>query len=337
MLKPIRLAAVLLICAALLSATVSSFSSSMVFQSPLAVTAPGLLAVASYSVLAGQTVTNLGPTIVSGDLGVSPGSAVTGFPPGLVGPPGKIHAADAHAAAAQVDNTATFGFLDQPCDVTYPGVQDLSLVSPLGPGVYCALGSFALTKNLTLTGSGVWIFKSASTLITSPGSSVTGGDPCNVWWRVVSSATLDTTTSFIGNILALTSITLNTGASLNGRALAQTGAVTMHSNTVGPVVCAAAPPPGTPAPENTSVPGPANTSVPGPANTSVPGPTSTLVATPTKMPTAAPAVVGLPRTGGAAPQGGASPWILVLIASVVGSLGALAFGLSIRAHRPTRR
>jgi len=92
-----------------------------------------------------------------------------------------------------------------------------------------------------------------------------------------------------------------------------------------------------PGPANTSVPGPANTSVPGPANTSVPGPTSTLVPTPTNRPTAAPAVVGLPRTGGAAPQGGASPWILVLIASVVGSLGALAFGLSIRTHRPTRR
>jgi hypothetical protein len=115
-------------------------------------------------------------------------------------------------------------------------VQDLTLVSPLGPGVYCAQG-FILTKNLELSGTGVWIFKSESTLITSPGSSVTGGDPCNVWWRVKSSATIETTTKFEGNILALTSIGLKTGATLDGRALAQTGAVTMDSNKISPSIC----------------------------------------------------------------------------------------------------
>ena len=200
-----------------------------------AATSPALGAAESYSVLAGSIVTNTGPSTVVGDLGVSPSIGVpphvTGFPPGIVGPPGTIHDADANAAAAQADDTAAFGFLDQPCTTTYAGVQDLTLVSPLGPGVYCA-DAFLLTGNLTLSGSGVWIFKSASTLTTSSGSSVTGGDPCNVWWRLVSSGTLGTTTSFIGNILALTSITLNTGATLNGRALAQTGAVTLDTNAI---------------------------------------------------------------------------------------------------------
>jgi hypothetical protein len=254
MLKPLRLVAVLFICAALLPTTGSP---SLVSAAPRALgISPTLGAVASYSVLAGSIVANTGPTIVSGDLGVSPSIGVpphvTGFPPGIVNPPGAIHDTDANAAAAQADDTTAFGALDQPCDTTYPGVQDLTLVSPLVPGVYCA-PAFILTGNLTLAGSGVWIFKSASTLITSPGSSVTGGDPCNVWWRVVSSATLDTTTAFIGNILALTSITMNTGARLNGRALAQTGAVTLDTNTISLVCGAVGPTPGpvtTPAPTN---------------------------------------------------------------------------------------
>lgn len=231
--KPIRLAAILFILVAILSSKGSPFFE-IAALARSAGTSPALVAAASYSVLAGSIVTNSGPTAVSGDLGVSPSIGVsphvTGFPPGSVA--GVIHDADAHAAAAQADNTTAFGFLDQPCDVTYPGVQDLTLVSPLVPGVYCALGAFTLTGDLSLPGSGVWIFKSASTLITSPGASVTSGDPCNVWWRVTSSATLDTSTAFVGNVLALTSITLNSGASLNGRALAQTGAVTMDTNAI---------------------------------------------------------------------------------------------------------
>jgi len=94
---------------------------------------PGAL---SYSVLAGSIVTNTGPTTIDGNVGISPSIGVpphfTGFPPGIVGPPGTIHDADANAAAAQADDTAAFGFLDQPCTTTYAGVQDLTLVSPLG-------------------------------------------------------------------------------------------------------------------------------------------------------------------------------------------------------------
>lgn len=228
-----------IILAMLLSLAGLSFD---VSAQPLAATSPTLGASASYSVLAHTTVTNKGPTTMPGDLGVSPASAVTGFPPGSVGPPGHIHKADGSAHDAQIDNTAAFGYLDQDCTTTYAGVQDLTLVTPLGPGVYCA-DAFILTGNLTLIGSGVWIFKSAATLITSSGSSVTGGDPCNVWWREVSSAVIATNTEFIGNILASTSINLKTGASLAGRAMAQTGAVTLDSNTITAAECLAPPAP----------------------------------------------------------------------------------------------
>lgn len=240
MFKSTRFASVILISAALLSANGGLPRVSAASRLPAVSPVPG--ASASYSVLSGDKVTNSGPTMLSGNVGVSPGIGsvphVSGFPPGIVISPSLIHDADANAAAAQADSTAMFGAIDQGCTVTYPGVKDLTLLSPLGPGVYCALGSFGLSGNLVLSGVGVWIFKTPSTLITSPNSSVTGGDPCNVWWRVDSSATLDTGTSLIGNILALTSISLKTGATLNGRALAQTGAVTLESNAIS-LVCSA--------------------------------------------------------------------------------------------------
>jgi Ice-binding-like len=205
-----------------------------------AATSPSLGNAASYSVLAGSAVTCTGATTTNGDVGVSPGASITGFPsPCTAGPPGTTHSNDASAINAQAANLAAFGTLDQPCDQSF-GAVDLTATFPsgVGPGVYCSTSSFTLTGNLNLTGSGVWIFKTVSTIITSPGSSVTGGDPCNVWWRIGSSATLDTTTSFMGNILALTDITMNTGATLNGRALAQ-GAVMLQANTITGPTCAA--------------------------------------------------------------------------------------------------
>ncbi|MFA5413684.1 MAG: ice-binding family protein [Patescibacteria group bacterium] len=205
----------------------------------LAATSPTLGESSSYSVLAGSTVTNVGSTTTNGAVGVSPGTAITNFPPGIAG--GGLQSNNASAIAAQADNLSAFGDLDQACDHTY-GAQDLTLLSPLSPGVYCSTSSFSLTGNLTLTGSGVWIFKTVSTLITSPGSSITGGDPCSVWWRVGSSATLDTTTAFIGSILALTDINMYTGATLNGRAMAQTGQVVLQGNTISGPVCTVVPP-----------------------------------------------------------------------------------------------
>lgn len=210
-------------------------------------TAPSLGSAQSFAVLGGSTVTNTGPSVITGNLGVSPGSAVTGFPPGLV-VSGAIHAADAVALAAQNSVTTAYNDLaSQACTQDLTG-QDLG-GRTLTAGVYCFSSSAQLTGTLTLDAQGnaaaVFIFKIGSTLTTASAASVVvinGGSLCNVFWQVGSSATLGTTTSFVGNILALTSITLTTGANVTGRTLARNGAVTLDSNTV-TVVCAAGTPP----------------------------------------------------------------------------------------------
>ncbi len=204
----------------------------------LAATSPTLAGSSGYSVLGGAAVTCTGSSTTTGAVGVSPGTSITGFPsPCVAG--GGTHSNDASAIAAQADALSAFGTLNQTCDHSY-GAQDLTLLSPLAPGVYCSTSAFTLSGNLTLTGSGVWIFKTVSTIITSPGSSVTGGDPCNVWWRIGSSATLGTTTSFIGTIIAQNGTdALNTGATLDGRILAlSAGTVTLDGNTITGPTCA---------------------------------------------------------------------------------------------------
>jgi subtilisin family serine protease len=203
----------------------------------LAQTAPSLGSAQSFAVLAGSTVTNTGSTVISGDLGVSPGSAVTGFPPGLV-VSGAIHSADAATFAAQNAVTTAYNSLaGQACTLDVTG-QDLG-GQTLTAGVYCFSSSAQLTGTLTLNAQGnanaVFIFKMGSTLTTASASSVVltnGASPRNVFWQVGSSATLGTATSFAGNILALTSITVTTGASVAGRTLARNGAVTLDANTV---------------------------------------------------------------------------------------------------------
>jgi hypothetical protein len=202
----------------------------------------------NFGVLAGSTVTNTGPTVVNGDVGVSPGSAVTGFPPGVV--VGTIRVADATAAQAQNDLTTAYN--------DAAGRPAPTLVGPdiggtlITPGVYNAATSMGITGTVTLSGAGVYIFQIPSTLTTASNSIVSlinGATAANVFWQVGSSATLGTNSSFHGTILALTSITVTTGASLDGKALARNGAVTLDSNAVsgagGP-----APPPATPAPSS---------------------------------------------------------------------------------------
>jgi hypothetical protein len=203
-----------------------------------AATSPTLVGAAGYSVLGGAAVTCTGSTTATGAVGVSPGTSISGFPsPCSAG--GGTHSNDASAIAAQADSLTAFGTLDQTCDHSY-GAQDLTLLSPLAPGVYCSTSSFTLSGNLTLTGSGVWIFKTVSTIVTASGSSVTGGDPCNVWWRIGSSATLGTTTSFIGTIIAQNGTTaLDTGATLDGRVLGLSAAtVALNANTITGPTCA---------------------------------------------------------------------------------------------------
>ena len=189
-----------------------------------------------FAVLGSSTVTNTGPSVVTGDLGVSPGTAVTGFPPGIVN--GMIHANDAIAVQGRADAvTAYDAFVNAACDVDLTG-QDLGGLT-LTPAVYCFSSSAQLTGALTLDALGssdaVFLFQIGSTLTTAAGSSVTvinGGAGCNVFWQVGSSATLGSSTAFVGNILASADITVTTSASVSGRLLALNGAVTLDTNGV---------------------------------------------------------------------------------------------------------
>jgi hypothetical protein len=201
----------------------------------------------NFAVLGASTVTNTGPTVVNGDVGLWSGTSITGFPPGIVN--GRTHQTDAVAQQAQSDlTTAYIDAAGRPCGTTLTG-SDLGTVGTLGPGVYCFATSAQLTGTLPLSGAGVYIFKIGTTLTTASNASVTlsnGASACGVWWQVGSSATLGTTTALAGNILALASITLNTGANVNGRVLAQTGAVTLDSNNV--TACSGGPSPPVPPP-----------------------------------------------------------------------------------------
>jgi hypothetical protein len=234
-------------------------------------------------VLGGSTVTNTGPSVISGDLGVSPGTSVTGFPPGTVNN-GTIHAADGVAAQAQSD--ATTAYNNAAGQTPFTSVTaDLS-GQTLVPGVYRS-PTLGLTGTVTLNGQGdpnaVFIFQAGSTLITGSSSVVAligNASACNVFWQVGSSATLGTDSTFVGTVVALTSVTATTRAAISGRLVARNGAVTLDSNTVTRPVCAAA------------VASPSPTATPSPAAT----PTATPVAVPTA--TSVPTLVAAPTSGG---------------------------------------
>ncbi|WP_125461527.1 MULTISPECIES: ice-binding family protein [Rhodomicrobium] len=192
-----------------------------------------------FGVLGSSTVTNTGPSVIRGNVGTSPGTAIVGFPPGIVVAPASIHAADALAAQARVDTITAYNALQAlPSQVNLTGQNLGNLV--LSPAVYSFATSAQLTGLLTLNGQGNsaarFVFQIGSTLTTASNSAVlliNGANGDNVFWAVGSSATLGTNTRFAGNILALTSITLNTGASITcGRALAQNGAVTLDNNAI---------------------------------------------------------------------------------------------------------
>src|SRR5205085_5990326 len=159
----------------------------------------------------------------TGDLGIYSGSALVGFGPGVV--IGAKHLEDPTAAAAQLDLTTAFNdAAGRPLPAAIPAdIGGTTIV----PGLYKAPVSLAITGNVTLAGAGVYIFQIPSTLTTAPGSHVIlsgGATAANIFWQVGSSATLDTTSIFYGNILAQASITVKTGATLSGRALARIGA-----------------------------------------------------------------------------------------------------------------
>ncbi len=206
-----------------------------------AAVAPALGQAGSFAVLGNATVGSTGPSVISGDIGVFPGATLTGFPP-AVQSSGLQYVGNVTAQNAEQDAMAAYTALSgQPCDANLTG-QDLGGMH-LFAGVYCFSASATLTGTLTLDAQGdanaVFIFRTGSTLITAAGAAVQvigGGSNCNVFWQVGSSATLGTTTAFAGNILALVSITVTTGASVAGRVLALNGAVTLDSNPV--AICA---------------------------------------------------------------------------------------------------
>ena len=243
----------------------------------------------SFGVLAGTTVTNVPTpvathTIINGDLGVSPGAAITGFPPGVVN--GAVHAADGVAAGAQSDLTTAYN--------DAAGRSPSGSVGPfigagqtLAPGVYNATTSLDVGGSLTLDAHGdpdaVWIFQVDSTLVTDSASSIllTGGaQACNVFWQVGSSATLGTHSSFQGSVLALTSITVTTGDTVTGRVLARNGAVTLDHDVITVPACTSPTPTPTP---STITPTPTPTTT-----TATPTPTPTPTRTRTRTPTPTP-------------------------------------------------
>jgi hypothetical protein len=190
---------------------------------------------ANFAVLgATPNVTNTGPTAVSGNVGVYPAASVTGFPPGLIVPgTGFIHAGDVIAQQAQADLTTAYLALAALAGAAIPPALGGQV---LGPGIYNA-GAADLTGTLTLNGPGRYVFQTTSlTTASGPGAAIVafigGAGPCDVFWQVGSSAALGTFTAFQGNILALTSITVGTSASVNGRLLARNGTVTLDSNAV---------------------------------------------------------------------------------------------------------
>ncbi|WP_411700387.1 ice-binding family protein [Conyzicola sp.] len=186
----------------------------------------------AFGVLGASTVTNTGPTNITGDLGLSPGTSITGFPPGIV--LGTQEPTTAVAAQAQADLTTAYNVAAS-LTPTSSGLSDLVGLS-LTPGVYSG-PTLSLSGDLTLAGTAesVWVFQADSTLITSSASRIllTGGaSSCNVFWKVGSSATLGTASQFVGTLMASQSITATTSATVQGRLLADNGAVTLDSNVI---------------------------------------------------------------------------------------------------------
>jgi hypothetical protein len=203
---------------------------------------------ANYAVLGASTVTNTGGSTLDGSLGLWPGTSITGFPPGKVLAPATTDTTNAAALQAQLALTAAYvNAAGRPIDATT--TANLANLR-LGAGVYAgpSRSPLSLTGPLVLDGAGdpssVFIFQTNSTLTTGSGSTVTlinGAQECNVFWQVGSSATLGTGSVFVGNILALASITVTTNVTVHGRALALTGAVTLDDDTFTKPTCAVAP------------------------------------------------------------------------------------------------
>jgi hypothetical protein len=241
-----------------------------------AATAVPLATTDSFSVLAGAGITNTGPTTVSGDIGTFPTTSISGLGTMTVG--GTNHAGDAVSQQAKTDLITAYNVAASE-GPTNPITADLGGRTLL-PGVYNSASSMGLTGALTLNAQGdpnsVFVFQIGSAFTSASGSQVNlinGAQACNVFWQVGSSATLGTGSTFIGTILALTSISVTTGVTIDGRVLARNGAVTLDTDSITTSRCATTPgstTPGTTTPGTTTPGTTPGTTVPG---TTVPGTT----------------------------------------------------------------
>jgi hypothetical protein len=245
-----------------ITAPLAALSCSAVFAAG-ALAAPakvGLGTAESFSVLGGSTVTNTGPTTMFGDLGLSPGSSVTGAPHVL----GATHVDD--AVAIEAKSSLTTAYNDAASRPTEGSAGTDLTGQTFAPGVYTASSSLLLSSGaVTLNAQGdpnaVFIFQVGTTLITGSNTSVSlinGAQACNVFWQVGSSVTLGTGTRFVGTVMAAATITANTAATIHGRLLAQTGAVNLDTNTITKSTCAAGGGETTTAAEAVALTGPTN-------------------------------------------------------------------------------
>lgn len=207
---------------------------SMVQSNVFAASTPNLGTASNFAVLGSSTVTNTGNTVIIGNLGLSPGTSITGFPPGIV--IGTKYAGNPVTAQAHSDAAIAYGTLSSAaCTTNEPAVANIG-GQTLRPGVYCFPSSAAITGTLTLSGSGVYIFKIGSTLTTAAGNShvvpTDKASASNVFWKVGSSATLGTNSVFKGTIIAYSSITSTSNAAVDGRLIALNGAVTLDTNAI---------------------------------------------------------------------------------------------------------
>ena len=254
---------------------------------------------ANYAVLGASTVTNTGNSVLDGSLGLWPGTSITGFPPGVVLPPGTTDTTNAAAQHAQSDlTTAYVNAAGRPVNATT--TADLANLH-LSPGVYSgpSKSALGLSGPLVLDGGGdlssVFIFQTNSTLVTGSSSTVSlinGAQECNVFWQVGSSATLGTSSVFSGNILALTSITVTNSVTVHGRTLARNGAVTLDDDTFTQPTCARP----TPGATSTTSPGATATTTVVPGGVQ-PGTTPTTPAGPTGASVPGSTATGVPATG----------------------------------------
>ena len=253
----------------------------------------------SFVVLGGESVSNTGPSVLTGDLGVAPGTSLVGFgSPAVVN--GAIHNNNEVANTAQADVDTAYGVAASepvpPANVlTGTDLGNRTLMA----GAYRYDSSAQLTGQLTLDAAGdpnaQFVFEIGSTLTTAPGSSVrlvNGASPCNVFWQVGSSATLDTTTAFQGNVMALASISLNDGASVIGRLLARDGSITLINNVIdnSPCVTASTTPTPAPTPTDTTTSPTGTTTASAPAFGGANDAPGTVQVVPIAQPTAAPRV-----------------------------------------------